>query len=90
VKLAQAHGFDQCRRNFGSGARGGNDLIGIPGVAVEVKFRERLNIGEAYEQALKAAQPTDIVVVAHKRNGGPLLATLELDDLLALLKLREL
>jgi hypothetical protein len=89
AKLAIAHGFTECRRNFGSGSRGGGDLIGIPGVSMECKRQERLNIHAAYEQAARAARATEMPVVAFKRSRGPWLAVLELDELFALLKLRE-
>jgi hypothetical protein len=89
-KIAQAHGFDGCRRNFGSGSRGGGDLIGIPGVSIECKRVEKLNVHAAFEQASRAAQPTETPVVAFRRSHGPWLAVLELSELMALLKLRDL
>lgn len=87
--LARAHGFLECRRNFGSGASGGGDLTGIPGVHIEVKRVERLDLPKAWRQACAAAASTETCVVAHRKSGGRWLATLELDELLTLLRLRE-
>lgn len=89
VALAHAHGFPEARRNFGSGSQGGGDVTGIPGTNVEVKRQEALNIWAALKQAEADARPTDTPVVAFRRNGTQWYAALPLDELLALLKLRE-
>ena len=90
VELCHAHGWPRARRNFMSGGRGGGDVIeGPPDVHIEVKWRERLNVHVAMGQAEMAARPTDIPIVAHRRNHSDWLATLPLDDVLALLELRE-
>lgn len=88
-ELARAHGFHACRRAFASGASGGGDLTGIPGVHVEVKRTERLDLPGAFRQAQAAADRGEIPVVAHRSNNQPWLATLPLDDLLALLALAQ-
>jgi Holliday junction resolvase len=91
VTLLRENGWPHARRNFGSGSSGGNDLVGGPAdVAFECKRTERLRLHEAYAQLLAAARPTDLPVLAHRRNGGEWLATVPLDELLALLKLREM
>lgn len=89
VEVAKAHGFDQARRNFGSGAQGGGDITGIPGCAVEVKYQEALNIWKALAQCENDARPTDTPIVAFRRNAGGWYAALPLDDLMALLVVRE-
>lgn len=89
VALLVRHGWARARRNFGSGSQGGGDVVDGPaGTHIEVKRTERLRLREAYAQALAAAG-TDLPVVAHRCNGGPWLATVELEELLALLRLRE-
>jgi len=89
VAVAHAHGFTEARRNFGSGAQGGGDVTGIPGCAVEVKYQESLNIWKALAQCENDARPTDTPVVAFRRNGSGWYCALPLDDLMALLMLRE-
>lgn len=87
VELARAHGFTAARTRSGSGqARG--DIAGLPGVALEVKRAERESVRAWFEQAA-ANCGLDLPVVAHRKSRGPWLATLELDDFLALLKRAE-
>ncbi len=87
VELLRAHGWMAARRNFGSGSAGGGDVAGGPGgVHFEIKRTERLNVHAAMRQAEADAQPTDLPVVAHRRSRGPWLATLPLEELLALLR----
>jgi Holliday junction resolvase len=87
--LARAHGFTACRRAFASGAQGGADLTGIPGVALECKRQETVRLREWWAQAEAAADPGEVPVVALRWSRGPALAVLPLEELLALLRLRE-
>jgi len=89
VHLLREHGWPHARRVFDSGSAGGGDVQGPAGVVIEVKRTERLRIHEALEQAASGCAPHDIPVVAFRRNGGEWFAALPLDELLALLKLRE-
>ena len=58
------------------------DLIGLPGIHIEVKRVERLNILEAMAQAVRDSErfhdgaPT----LFHRRNRQPWLVTMRLDD----------
>lgn len=90
IELLKASGWSVARRNFASGASGGGDVAGGPGgVHVEIKRQERLNVHKAMAQAIAAAHPTEVPIVAHRRSRGDWLATLPLVDLLELLALRE-
>ena len=63
------------------GSSSSADLLGVPGVHIEVKRCERLSIYAAYEQAVRDAKGTeDIPTVFHRRNGTPWLAILSLED----------
>lgn len=86
--LARAHGFTACRRAFASGAQGGADLTGIPGVAIECKRQERVSLPAWWAQAEAAADTGEIPVIALRWSRGPALAVLPLDELFALLRLR--
>ena len=67
------------------------DIIGLPGIHVECKRVEKLNIAAAMNQAIRDAQwfrdgaPT----VFHRRNRGPWLVTMLLDDWLTIYKWSE-
>ncbi|MDQ6607748.1 MAG: hypothetical protein M3Z06_14530 [Actinomycetota bacterium] len=91
LALLHAAGWPRAHRNFGSGSRGGADLVrGPAGVLLEVKRHGgRLDLPAALRQAQAACGPHDLPVVAHRRDGEPWWATLPLDELLALLWLRE-
>lgn len=62
------------------------DIIGLPGIHIEVKRVERLNVSEAMRQAVRDAErfmdgaPT----VFHRRNREPWLVTMRLTDWLKL------
>lgn len=85
VKTLQAAGWPDCRRNFGSGARGGADNVyGPTDTCWEIKWVERLNLALAWRQVTKAARPTDTRIVAHRVSNKPWLATLSQRDLWAL------
>ena len=90
IDLLHAHGWTGARRNFQSGGQGGGDIIGGPGdVHVEVKHRERCSIWDWIDQAHSEARPTDLPLVAFRRNRSAWMACVPLDELLELLKLRE-
>ena len=61
------------------------DVVGLPGVHVEVKRTEKLSIYAAIDQAVKDAGE-NIPMVLHKRNRQPWLAVVRLDDLPALVE----
>jgi len=64
-----------------SGAAGDADLVGLPGVHVEVKRRERGNVANWIDQAVDDTDPESIPMVVHRASGRPWLATCCLDDL---------
>lgn len=90
VDMLRERGWTHARRNFQSGGQGGGDIIGGPtDVHLEVKCRERCAIWEWIAQAEGEARPTDMPVVVFRRNRSGWYACLSLDELLALLALRE-
>lgn len=85
AKILNEHGIS-CHRGYVQFKE--SDLIGIPGVHVECKRVERLNIHEAMKQAIREAQkrkdgkPT----VFHRRNNTEWLVTMRLEDWINLYK----
>ena len=74
-------------------ARGGSlsfgevpDLTGLPGIHIEVKRVERLNISEAMRQAARDAEKLrdGAPAVFHRRNRESWLVTMKLNDWMAL------
>lgn len=58
------------------------DLEGLPGVHIEVKRVERLNISEAMTQSIRDAErfQDGAPAVFHRRNRQPWLVTMRLED----------
>lgn len=82
--ILREHGYDV--------ERGGSqtygevpDLVGLPGVHIEVKRVERLNVPEAMAQAIRdAARFGGVPSLFHRRSRSPWLVTMRLTDWLEL------
>jgi hypothetical protein len=59
-------------------------VVGLPGVHVEVKRVEALNIRKAVEQSVHDADSGEAAIVLHRQNRTPWLVTVRLADLPAL------
>ena len=76
-------GFDVRRTAQYNGKEQGSlaDVIGIPGIHIEVKRVEKLNIHNAVNQAIRDNVNKDSVpIVAHRKNRTPWLITMTADD----------
>ncbi|MGM9628350.1 MAG: hypothetical protein ACI3V4_09725 [Faecousia sp.] len=62
------------------------DLSGLPGIHIEVKRVERLNVHEAMDQAIRDSERMcdGIPTLFHRRNRKPWLVTMRLEDWLRL------
>ncbi len=60
------------------------DVLGVPGIHVESKRREKVGLPSALRQAREDARPGDVATVAHRPSRCPWMLTLYLDDLPAL------
>ena len=70
-----------CRRSVQySGANGDADVVGLPGIHIECKRVERLNLTEAMKQARRDALPGEFPVVFHRRNDEPWMVTMPLES----------
>lgn len=74
------YGYDCRRGQQYSGANGDADVVGLPGVHIEAKAVERLNLYDAMAQSKHDARPGEIPVVMHKKNNCKILVTLELPE----------
>lgn len=86
--LCRQYGFSARRGQQYSG-EGGDDVVGLPGVHVEVKRTERLNLYDAMQQSVhdaakRAGHPMPIV--AHRKNNGSWLVALSAENFLTLLQ----
>lgn len=93
VALVQAAGWTAATRNFASGGAGNGDIaFGPAATLIESKFTDNFALRKTWIQASTDAAhagPGVLPVVAHRWSRGPWLAITELEELLALLRLRE-
>lgn len=81
------YGFDAKRnQQYTGGGVDTPDVSGLPGIHIEVKRTERLNIYEAMAQAVRDAAGKKLPAVFHRRNRGRWMVTMELDDWMRLYK----
>lgn len=79
ARLLQGYGFDARRGQQYSGL-GGDDVVGLPGVHVECKRTERLNLDAAMDQAIRDAKPDETPAVFHRKNRKEWLVTMRVAD----------
>lgn len=84
AKALRLYGYDARRGQQYHGGADSPDVIGLPGVHIEVKRVERLNLTEAYAQAFRDAAPGEIPAVFHRKNREPWMVTVSLEDFLKL------
>lgn len=77
--ILRGYGY-ACRRGQQfSGANGDADVVGLPGIHIEVKRREKLNIYDAIGQAKRDAREGELPAVFHRKNNCEWLVTMPLD-----------
>lgn len=64
------------------------DITGMPGIHIECKRNERLNILEAMRQAVRDAEKfkDGLPAVFHRKNRAPWLVTMRLEDFMEVYK----
>jgi hypothetical protein len=87
VRLCREAGFP-ASRNLNQPRDGGADIVGIAGVAIEVKRTERADVWSWWQQAEGNAGPTNLPIVAFRRDSSSWLAVTDFAELLALIRHR--
>ena len=79
--ILREHGYD-CTRGGSLSFGEVPDLSGLPGIHIEVKRVEMLNVGEAIEQAIRDSERMrdGMPTLFHRRNRKPWLVTMRLSD----------
>jgi hypothetical protein len=85
-KFCRDYGYETRRGQQYSGANGDADVIGLPGIHVEVKRTERLSIYDAMTQAIRDKKPGLIPVVFHRKNNCGWLAVMRAEDWMEIYK----
>lgn len=79
-------GYDARRGQQYCGVSGDADVIGLPGIHIECKRVEKLNIDNAMEQSVNDAKYGEMPAVFHRKNGKQWLVTMSLLDWMDLYK----
>lgn len=74
------YGYKARRGQQYCGANGDADVIGLPGIHVECKRVERLNLIDAIRQAVRDAKRGELSAVFHRRDRCEWLVTMRLED----------
>lgn len=84
ARLLRGYGYNAIRGQQYCGAFGDPDVIGLPGIHIECKRVEKLNIYNAMDQAKRDARAGEMPCVFHRKNRTGWLVTMGLDDWLKL------
>lgn len=85
AKVLREHGFDAKRGVQYQGSPDSPDVVGMPGIHIEVKNTEHLNIWSALAQAERDCGD-NIPIVVFKRNRSKDYVALSLEDFIAIYK----
>lgn len=80
------YGFNTRRGQQYCGANGDADVVGLPGIHIECKRVERLNIYDAMSQAIHDVKEQELPAIFHRKDRCDWLVTLRLDDWMKLYK----
>lgn len=76
----KAHGYNCRRGQQYCGANGDADVVGLPGIHIEAKHQEKMQLYDWMEQAKKDAKPDELPAVFHKKNNREILVTMTFED----------
>lgn len=74
------YGYDSRRGQQYCGANGDADVVGLPGVHIECKRVEKLNLYDAMAQSVHDSKEGEVPAVFHRKNRCEWLVTLRFDD----------
>lgn len=82
ASLFREYGYDARRTAQYCGNTGdASDVIGLPGIHIEAKHQERMQLYDWMAQAKRDAAGTDTLpAVFHKKNNASILVTMEFED----------
>ena len=80
ASILREYGYETRRGQQYCGANGDADVVGIPGLHIECKRVERLNVYDAVAQSERDAREGEVPVVMHRKNNCKWLVTLSLDE----------
>lgn len=86
--LRDRYGYKSRRGQQFCGSNGDADVVGLPGIHIECKRVEKLNIYEAVEQSINDAREGEMPTVMHRKNHKGWLVTMTMEDWMKLYERR--
>lgn len=86
ANILKSYGYNTRRGQQYCGVSGDADVIGLPGIHIEVKRVEKLNIDNAMEQSFNDARFGEMPTVFHRKNRKQWLVTMPLVEWMDLYK----
>lgn len=80
ARILRGYGYDCRRGQQYCGANGDADVVGLPGIHIECKRGQRLNIDDAMLQAIRDRREGEYPAVFHRKNNHEWLVTMRLED----------
>lgn len=84
ANVLNGYGYNCRRGQQYSGANGDADVVGLPGIHIECKRVERLNIYDAIHQAERDKRADERPAVFHRKNREEWLVTMPMEEWLKL------
>lgn len=84
ASILRSHGFNARRGEQYCGANGDADVVGLPGIHIEVKRVERLELYTALSQSKHDARDGEQPIVIHRKNNCDWVVIQPLEDWLKL------
>lgn len=88
ASMFREHGYEARRTAQYCGNTGdASDVVGLPGIHIEAKHQERMQLYDWMDQAKRDAAGTgNVPVVFHKKNNAEVLVTMQFDSFMELYK----
>lgn len=86
ASILKFHGYDARRGQQFCGIEGDADVIGLPGIHIEVKRTETLKLYDALYQSKRDAKKGEIPTVWHRRNNCKWVVIMDAEDFLNIYK----
>lgn len=80
ARLCREEGYSGARRGQQFSGLEGEDVVGLPGIHIEVKRVEALNIDKAMHQSMRDRLTSQMPIVAHRKNSCEWLITMKAND----------
>ena len=89
ASLFRENGYEDSRRTaqYCGNTGDASDVVGLPGIHVEAKHQERMQLYDWMDQAKRDSKETgNLPVVFHKKNNHEILVTMQFDSFMELYK----